>query len=120
MLLCTGNLTEALLARASHSAVLWGDYVIVYGGYRFPSAAASNGDRTGSGSGGGEEEEEGEEEGGTGPQLLRYHLLTSVWEELEVNMSAPHPSPRYGHSAVIYNVRDSVRERGVLLVQPAG
>lgn len=95
-----GNLTEEQLARASHSSLVWGDYVIVYGGYRFPTAVDGP---VGSGSGSGDTGERGEEV--TGPQLLRYHISSGVWTELEVNQSSPHPAPRYGHSAVLYNVR---------------
>ena len=72
--------------------------MIIYGGYRFPRSPG------GEGSGGGEEEEEedGKEED---PQLLRYHISTATWEVLLVNSSGVHPDPRYGHSAVVYNVR---------------
>ena len=62
----------------------------------------------GSGSGGSGEEggggEEGEEGVVAGPQLLLYDVSLGQWEELRVDQNAPQPSPRYGHSAVLYNV----------------
>ena len=73
----------------------------------------NDGGQGGSGSGSGENGESGEsgekeedtaKKEVTGPQLLHYHLSSGMWEELEVNRSAPYPSPRYGHSAVLYNV----------------
>ena len=100
-----GQLTGDLLARAGHSSVVWGtDDVIIFGGYRFPGWVGETGDGGSGGSGeeGSTEKEEGEVV--TGPQLLRYQISSRKWEELEVNLSAPYPSPRYGHSAVIYNV----------------
>ena len=82
------------LARAGHSAVVWEDTMIVYGGYRFPL------------------EDEGEDPEGSGsdeadaPQLLRYGFASGRWEELTA--SAPidmsFPEPRHGHTAVVYNV----------------
>lgn len=100
------NLTHDLLARASHSAVLCtmgGNYdIIIFGGYQFPTLSAGE-DSGSSGSG----EEEGEElvrEVVTGPLLLQYSVSGRYWWEPKVNETAPSPSPRYGHSAVIYNV----------------
>ena len=72
----------------------------MFGGYRFPTVHQEEGGGSGeSGSGGGEEEKEV-----AGPQLLLYDMISGQWEEVEVNKSSAQPSPRYGHSAVLYNV----------------
>ena len=107
------------LARASHSAILWKDSMLMYGGYRFPNQSGYY------------ESEEPE------PGPLPNHLVGEVWRfyfgsrswEM-VNTSAadyrnlqeeengsgsgggngsvtmiPHlPASRYGHSAVLFNV----------------
>lgn len=87
---------EALLsglARAGHSAVVWEEDMIVYGGYRFPV-----GDEEEAPGGSGSDEADA-------PQLLRYSFASGRWEELTV--SAPFggslPEPRHGHTAVVYN-----------------
>ena len=99
--LSLGNLTTALLARAGHSSVVTSnDQVLVFGGYRFPTVVHREEGGGGSGSG----EEGGGGEVLDGPQLLLYDMASGQWEEIEVNTSAPQPSPRYGHSSVIYNV----------------
>ena len=113
------------LARASHSAVLWEGSVIVYGGYRFLEE-------------GGGYYDDGEEsmESGWGmvepvdEDVLQYGLDSGVWEvvtttaavvtkesepeggsgqENKTSVSTPRlPAPRYGHSAVIYDVRTCI------------
>jgi len=100
-----GDTRLSLLARASHSAVLWEEYMVVYGGYRFPqgdkrvdagSGMSGSGDSVREGSGGnGDTVEEVE--------VLRYHFTTRTWEVLEVQNDAMQPDPRYEHSAVVYN-----------------
>ena len=87
--------------------------MIIYGGYHFPRSPGGEGSGGREGSGGGEAEEEEEEEG---PQLLRYHISMAMWEVLLVNSSGVHPDPRYGHSAVVYNVRNSISIILVLLL----
>ena len=80
--------------------------MVVYGGYRFPRG--DNGVATGSGmsghgsgmSGSGD----GVREGSDGVEVLRYHFATHMLEVLEVQNGAKQPQPRYGHSAVVYNV----------------
>ena len=79
--------------------------VLVFGGYRFPTVRQEEGEGSGeSGSGGGGEGGGEEEKEVAGPQLLLYDMTSGRWEELEVNKSSARPSPRYGHSAVLYNV----------------
>ena len=109
------SLPSPTLARAGHTSVLWEDSMLVYGGYRFPEEEYLFG-----------VEEGGIEGWGSGaePQddLLRYSFESGVWEvvetsaaqELEVEsvvdgnvtvMRVPRlPAPRYGHTAVVYDV----------------
>ena len=80
--------------------------VLVFGGYRFPTVHVEEGGGgggsggSGSGDGGGGEEVKVV----AGPQLLLYDVTSSQWEEVEIDENSPQPSPRYGHSAVLYNV----------------
>ncbi len=106
--------TLSTLARGSHSAVVWGGYMLVYGGYRFPTQdyyyrpPAANETMTNV---------------TREVSILRYRFVTKAWEEVKtypsMNGDAPSvnstngsmiddkpgvPQPRYGHSAVVYNV----------------
>lgn len=119
------NASLSTLARASHSAVLWQGYMLVYGGYHFPPQGYAYFDTEGNV--GGVEPEE---------SLLRYTLESDSWEVVSTSATSysleiagdpgsssgsgsggsdngagmglvrvPRlPSPRYGHSAVIYDV----------------
>ena len=78
-----GSLPPSVIARAGHSAVVWMEYMVVYGGYQFPS-----GDMP-----------EGEDEW----QLLRYRYATKELERFILN-DTQLPERRYGHSAVVYEV----------------
>ena len=78
-----GSLPPSVIARAGHSAVVWMEYMVVYGGYQFPS-----GDMP-----------EGEDEW----QLLRYRFATKELERFILN-DTQLPELRYGHSAVVYEV----------------
>ena len=89
--------------------------MVVYSGYRFPSGVDEKKEgeelSSGRGEGGGMREDgEGEKmDEALGPQLLRYDLSTSLWEELQVAgylSGSPYPQPRYRHTAVVYNVRE--------------
>ncbi len=108
------TLTLSTLARGSHSAAVWRDYMLVYGGYRFPASNSYyrlplNETVT---------------ETVEVVSILRYHFATKSWDEVEtypsMNGEAPGnnstndsmsedlpgvPGPRYGHTAVVYNVR---------------
>lgn len=98
------NLTLAQIARASHSAVSWGDGIIVYGGYQFPRDGYSyfrplelDGYRKVS---------------DDDAQVLYFVAESGSWDvmlttsSISSNESIPLiPSPRYGHTAVVYNVR---------------
>lgn len=94
------NLTLATLARASHSAVLWGGDILIYGGYQFPHNGYSS-----------FRHDVFYSSGDTSDELLQYHVDSGSWELLitssnvSSNESTPLiPSPRYGHTAVVYNV----------------
>ena len=120
------NMSRSMLARASHSAVLWQGSMLVYGGYRFPPNGYTYFDAEGID---GEMEPEGD--------LLRYSLESDSWEVVSTSATTysledpgsnsgsgsgsglgsgsgsgsgasvrvPRlPSPRYGHSAVVYGV----------------
>ncbi len=109
------TLTLSTLARGSHSAVVWGGYMLVYGGYRFPTQdyyyrAPAN-----------ETMANDTQE----VSILQYHFANKSWEEVKtypsISMDGDAPSnnstngsmsddqpgvpqPRYGHTAVVYNV----------------
>ncbi len=87
------TVAPSALARAGHSVVTWGDYMVIYGGYRFPTGDAPEG------VGGANETEE--------LQLFRYHFASRQLEVLN-SSSESQPEPRYGHTAVVYNVRRHV------------
>lgn len=111
------SLPSLTLARAGHTSLLWEESMLVYGGYRFPEEErdlfGAEGDGTTEGWGSGAEPQD---------ELLRYSLESGVWEVLETSaaeeleveavvdgnvtvLRVPHlPAPRYGHSAVIYDV----------------
>lgn len=104
----TADFEPSLLARASHSAVMWGQDMVVYGGYRFPlgdgrvdvgsGAGSGGGSDAGSGAGSGERDRVEQAE------VLLYHFATHTWEVLEAQSGTKRPETRYGHSAVVYNV----------------
>lgn len=114
------SLTAGIVSRASHSVVVLGFYMLVYSGYRFSDDAYSyrNTNKTSNGA-----DNPSLAEG----EVLRYDLRSGAWESLrttsamsmdlvvmgaglegeETNdtMTPPLlPRPRYGHSAVVYNV----------------
>ena len=97
----TGDNEPSLLARTSHSAVIWGEYMVVYGGYRFPlgDGRADVGSGAGSGEGSGERDHVEQAE-----DVLLYHFATHTWEVLEAQNDTRRPETRYGHSAVVYDV----------------
>lgn len=73
--------------------------MVLYGGYRFPlgdSPSPGGGGESGSGSGVGEREGE--------RQLLRYHFASEQWEVVTETSNQLQPEPRYGHTAVVYDV----------------
>lgn len=104
------NFTSSKFARASHSAVLWRQNdMLVYGGYQFPHNGYSSLHRldnetytmvnNGNSSNAGTDE------------VLIYHIESGVWEAVVTsgseygNSSIPViPSPRYGHTSILYNV----------------
>lgn len=115
----TSSLPLSSLARTGHSAVVWEDSMIVYGGYRFPEEGYSYGDTTGDTSSGGWGSGAGSDD------VLRYGFDSGMWEVLytsgavysqgqvgvvgvegsaEGNEVLRKPASRYGHSAVVYNV----------------
>ena len=79
------HLNTSELARSSHSVVVWNDYMIVFGGYQFTEGNGTTGISS--------------------PQLLRYNLKLELWEAL-ISNSSVQPDPRYGHTSVLYNVRE--------------
>lgn len=102
------SVTLATLARASHSSVMWKDNVLIYGGYQFPHDGYSFFRPL-------EHQEFGtiadDHTNSTNVQLLQYNVESTSWELFMTssivsgNDSAPLlPSPRYGHSAIVYNV----------------
>ena len=95
------NLTLATLARASHSAVLWRDSVIIYGGYQFPQDGYSS-----------FRPSEVDTHQKVGVQVLHFLSESGSWDVLVTSSSISSngsfplvPTPRYGHTAVVYNVR---------------
>ena len=96
----TGDIEPSLLARTSHSAVIWGEYMVVYGGYRFPLGDGRVDVGSGAGSGAGSGEQDRVEQA----EVLLYHFATHTWEVLEAQNDTMRPETRYGHSAVVYNV----------------
>lgn len=91
------NLTLTSLARASHSAVLWRDNVVIYGGYQFPLDGYSYFFPS---------------ETNTAPeyvQVLQFLAEFRSWSVFRTYSSNESvvliPTPRYGHTAVVYNVR---------------
>ena len=109
------------LARVSHSAVLWEGAMLVYGGYRFPEEGGyfeDNLEVEGSGMGMGVEPVEDD--------VISYQFDSGVWSVLDTTAAVtvreevvvgsgegngsftetPQlPAPRYGHTAVVYDVR---------------
>lgn len=96
----TADFEPSLLARASHSAVMWGQDMVVYGGYRFPLGDGRVDVGSGAGSGAGSGEQDCVEQA----EVLLYHFATHTWEVLEAQNGTKRPETRYGHSAVVYNV----------------
>ena len=118
------SLPSVTLSRASHSAVVWEDSMIVYGGYEFPSQGYSHSfvRKT--------NKSDPLPLGNVEGDVIRYLFGSRVWEV--VNTSAAEyrelvvedegsgsgrngndtvvtlipylPAPRYGHSAVVVNV----------------
>lgn len=100
------------LARASHSAVVWQDSIVVFGGYQF-NIEEDEDSYSGSGN--------GVEPVATG-DVLRHRIELQSWEVLNTSATAfievpeegnetnatylvPRlPAARYGHSAVLFNV----------------
>lgn len=92
----------ASLARASHSAVLWRDSIIIYGGYQFPRDGYSYFRPL---------EVDAHQEVDDA-QVLYFVAKSGSWDVMRTsgsifsNESIPLiPTPRYGHTAVVYNVR---------------
>ena len=78
-----------ITARSGHSSVTWGDYVWVYGGYRYGDLDEN--DFTGSGY------------SYNTLDLVRYHVENKNWEEVPIE-SSWLPKSRYSHSAIVHNV----------------
>ena len=103
------NITITTLARASHSSVLVKrDFMLIYGGYQFSEDGYSALRPL-------EHESYGiidvDSVSNKTVQVLKYHIESGVWESvitsgnISSNFSAALiPSPRYGHTALIYNV----------------
>ncbi len=98
------NLTLASLARASHSAVLWRDSIIVYGGYQFPPDGYSYYRPF--------ELNTYQEVSNDDAQVLSFVAESGSWDVMMTSSSVLRnesilliPTPRYGHTAVVYNVR---------------
>ncbi|XP_048585207.1 attractin-like protein 1 [Nematostella vectensis] len=68
---------DAMSGRASHSTVVLGDWIWVYGGYSLISTQFND--------------------------LIRYSLSNNTWEVLQLDPASPVPSRRYGHSMVVVN-----------------
>ena len=110
------SLSLSTIARASHSAVVWGDYMLVYGGYQFPIEEYYYRTQTNQTVSNDVESE---------VTILRYRFSTRSWDEVatypSVSGDAPGdsstngsmsedlhtmPQQRYGHTAVVYSVSD--------------
>ena len=93
----------ASLARASHSAVLWRDSIIIYGGYQFPHDGYSYFRPL---------EVDAHQDVDDDAQVFNFVAEFGSWDvmmtssSISSNESIPViPTPRYGHTAVVYNVR---------------
>ena len=99
----------SIIGRASSAEVMWGDSILVYGGYRFPEdgllyyqddgsgrgaeSGSGSGAESGSGSGAGSraefsgmtESSSGMESGDVYDDLLRYTFSSGVWEVLNTS-----------------------------------
>ena len=98
------SLTLASLARASHSAVLWRDSIIVYGGYRFPRDGYSYFRPF--------ELDSYQKVDDDDAQVLYFFAESGSWDVMMTSSNKSSnesllliPTPRYGHTAVVYNVR---------------
>ena len=108
------NLTLATLARASHSAVLWRGSVIIYSGYQFPEDGYSSFRPFEQDTVETFDINDDDDTDTTDVQVLHYLIGSESWDLLmtsggKSNMSSNEsiplvPSPRYGHTAVVYNV----------------
>ncbi|EDO36874.1 predicted protein [Nematostella vectensis] len=77
---------DAMSGRASHSTVVLGDWIWVYGGYSLISTQFNDLIRL-----------------VLLQDLVRYSLSNNTWEVLQLDPASPVPSRRYGHSMVVVN-----------------
>lgn len=99
------NITLSTLARASHSAVLWRDDVLIFSGYQLAPEGYSLFSPLK------HEKFRGDASGIYAANVFQYHIESGSWKLLMTssNMSGNDsvpllPTQRYGHSAVVYNV----------------